>query len=70
MVKGAINRSIGVDTTFQTMEKAFKPQDVQKKQDEKGVDRVTQIQDEIQNGQYKIDLKKTSEKMALNLLNL
>ena len=33
-------------------------------------DRLASLQNQIQKGEYKIDLKKTSEKMALNLLNL
>lgn len=70
MIKNTIERSIGVGATFQKTEKAVKSQEVQKKQEEKVQSKVSQIQDQIQNGEYKIDLKKTSEKMALNLLNL
>ena len=33
-------------------------------------DRVAKISAAIQNGDYKLELQKTSEKMALNLLNL
>lgn len=32
--------------------------------------RAEQIKEEIKNGEYKIDLQQTSEKMASNLLNL
>lgn len=70
MIKNTIERSIGMGATFQKTEKAVKSQEVQKKQEEKVQSKVSQIQDQIQNGEYKIDLKKTSEKMALNLLNL
>lgn len=41
-----------------------------KKIENKSPDRLSQLQEQIQKGEYKIDLKKTSEKMALNLLNL
>lgn len=34
------------------------------------IDRLTQIKEQIQAGQYKVDLKQTSEKLALNLLGL
>lgn len=46
--------------------------DTQIKKEEKiqQADRVSQIREEIQNGTYKLDMKKTSEKMAQNLLNL
>lgn len=33
-------------------------------------DRVSQIKESIKNGTYRVDIEKTSEKMALNLLNL
>ena len=32
--------------------------------------RAEQIKEQIKNGEYKIDLQQTSEKMASNLLNL
>lgn len=70
MIKNTIDRSIGVGATFQKAEKAIKLQEAQKKQEEKAQNKVTEIQSQIQNGEYKIDLKKTSEKMALNLLNI
>lgn len=41
-----------------------------KLKEEQNIDRVVQIKEQIQSGMYKVDLKKTSEKMALNLLNL
>lgn len=37
---------------------------------EEELDKVSKIKKEIKQGTYKVDLKKTSEKMALNLLNL
>lgn len=43
------------------------PIKTQKSEDEP--DKVSRIKKEIQQGTYKVDLKKTSEKMALNLLN-
>lgn len=33
-------------------------------------DKVSQIKESIKNGTYQVDMNKTSEKMALNLLNL
>lgn len=33
-------------------------------------DKVSQIKESIKNGTYQVDIHKTSEKMALNLLNL
>lgn len=44
--------------------------EVKKSQEVKALDRVSQIKEQIQNGTYELDMKKTSEKMALNLLNL
>lgn len=44
--------------------------EVKKSQEAKALDRVSQIKEQIQNGTYELDMKKTSEKMALNLLNL
>lgn len=44
--------------------------EVKKSQETKALDRVSQIKEQIQNGTYELDMKKTSEKMALNLLNL
>lgn len=70
MIKNTIDRSIGVGATFKKTEKAVKTQETQKKQEDKIQSKVSQIQDQIQKGEYKIDLKKTSEKMALNLLNI
>ncbi len=40
--------------------------EVEKKQE----DKVAQIAQAIKNGSYKVDIQSTSEKMALNLLNL
>lgn len=45
----------------------------QKSKDMEGVreqNRVAQIKEAIENQDYKIDLRKTSEKMALDLLNV
>lgn len=70
MVKNITDRSIGVRATFKKMEKAVKTQETEKKQEEKVQNKVSQIQGQIEKGEYKIDLKKTSEKMALNLLNI
>lgn len=47
-----------------------KENQVKKSQEVKTLDRVSQIKEQIQNGTYELDMKKTSEKMALNLLNL
>lgn len=33
-------------------------------------DKVSQIKESVKNGTYQVDVQKTSEKMALNLLNL
>lgn len=33
-------------------------------------DKASQIKESIKNGTYQVDIQKTSEKMALNLLNL
>ncbi|PAF53534.1 hypothetical protein BKH42_05670 [Helicobacter sp. 13S00482-2] len=33
-------------------------------------DKATQIKESMKNGTYRVDIQKTSEKMALNLLNL
>ncbi len=40
------------------------------KEEKVASDRISEIRDQIQSGSYKVDLKKTSEKMALNLLGL
>lgn len=42
-----------------------------KSKDTKGIDdKVSQIKESVKNGTYQVDVQKTSEKMALNLLNL
>ncbi|MDO7252919.1 flagellar biosynthesis anti-sigma factor FlgM [Helicobacter cappadocius] len=33
-------------------------------------DKAIQIKESVKNGTYRVDIQKTSEKMALNLLNL
>lgn len=71
MIKNILDRSVGAGSTFKKTESLTNSREFQKKYEEEKIQsKVSQIQDQIQNGEYKIDLKKTSEKMALNLLNL
>ncbi|TLD97353.1 flagellar biosynthesis anti-sigma factor FlgM [Helicobacter jaachi] len=41
-----------------------------KEKEEVQLSKAEQIKEQIKNGEYKIDLQQTSEKMASNLLNL
>ena len=41
-----------------------------KEKEQVQISRAEQIKEQIKNGEYKIDLQQTSEKMASNLLNL
>lgn len=41
-----------------------------KAKEEAQLSKAEQIKEQIKNGEYKIDLQQTSEKMASNLLNL
>ncbi|AAP77471.1 flagellar biosynthesis anti-sigma factor FlgM [Helicobacter hepaticus] len=41
-----------------------------KEKEQTQLSKVEQIKEQIKNGEYKIDLQQTSEKMASNLLNL
>ena len=41
-----------------------------KEKEQVQLSRAEQIKEQIKNGEYKIDLQQTSEKMASNLLNL
>lgn len=44
--------------------------EVKEKEQVQQLSRAEQIKEQIKNGEYKIDLQQTSEKMASNLLNL
>lgn len=41
-----------------------------KEKEQVQLSRAEQIKEQIKNGEYKVDLQQTSEKMASNLLNL
>lgn len=71
MVKNTLDRPVGAGATFNKTEKVSNTRETRKQQEEEKIqDKVSQIQEQIERGEYKIDLRKTSEKMALNLLNL
>ena len=73
MIRNSIERGLVGSIYSQKMERnnaANKDNQVKKNQEVKALDRVSQIKEQIQNGTYELDMKKTSEKMALNLLNL
>lgn len=73
MIRNNIERGLVGSIYSQKMERnntTNKDNQVKKNQEVKALDRVSQIKEQIQNGTYELDMKKTSEKMALNLLNL
>lgn len=72
MVRNSTERVLVGSVYAQKLEKNItnKENQVKKDQGVKALDRVSQIKQQIQNGTYELDMKKTSEKMALNLLNL
>lgn len=72
MIRNTIERNLG-SIYSQKIEKNQRERvqaEVKKAEETQGVDRVAQIKEQIQNGTYQLDMKKTSEKMALHLLNL
>lgn len=72
MIRNTTQRGLVGSVYAQNIEKKTtnKENQVKKNQEVKALDRVSQIKEQIQNGTYELDMKKTSEKMALNLLNL
>ncbi|MCE3046907.1 flagellar biosynthesis anti-sigma factor FlgM [Helicobacter kayseriensis] len=73
MIKNNVNRSTELKSLYvHSQEKKTRDMKIEEKQTEENSysDRLSQIKEQIQAGTYKIDLKKTSEKMALNLLGL
>lgn len=63
-----IGSKVGFVSSLNEQNKQVKNPEV--KPTPKKEDKVSEIATRIQNGTYKIDLQSTSEKMALNLLNL
>lgn len=65
----------GINTSIKT---TVLNRDTQQQNESKGIkqkeqiqlSRAEQIKEQIKNGEYKVDLAQTSEKMASNLLNL
>lgn len=72
MIRNSTERVLVGSGYTQKLEKNItnKENQIKKDQEVKVLDRVSQIKQQIQNGTYELDMKKTSEKMALNLLNL
>lgn len=75
MIRNTIERGLVGSVYSQKIDnknnvRSDKEGEVKKSQEVKALDRVSQIKEQIQNGTYELDMKKTSEKMALNLLNL
>lgn len=70
MVNG-INTSVVAAKTLnrETLNKQNESTEVKEKEQVQ-LSRAEQIKEQIKNGEYKIDLQQTSEKMASNLLNL
>lgn len=70
MVNG-VNTSIVAAKTLsrETLNKQNESTEV-KEREQVQLSRAEQIKEQIKNGEYKIDLQQTSEKMASNLLNL
>ncbi len=70
MVNG-INTSIKATTALNRdiLSKQNENNEVKEKEQVQ-LSRAEQIKEQIKNGEYKIDLQQTSEKMASNLLNL
>lgn len=73
MIKNNVNRSAELKSFYiHSQEKKTRDMKTEEKKIEEisHSDRLSQIKEQIQSGTYKINLKKTSEKMALNLLGL
>lgn len=73
MIRGTVEKGFVGSVYSQKIDKNTtnnKEAQVKKTQESKAIDRVSQVKEQIQNGTYELDMKKTSEKMALNLLNL
>lgn len=70
MVNG-VNTSVVAAKTLsrETLNKQNENTEVKEKEQVQ-LSRAEQIKEQIKNGEYKIDLQQTSEKMASNLLNL
>lgn len=69
MIRNTTDRSIGV-AAFGKTEGLSNSQELRKKQDEKIQNKISRIEAQIAKGEYGIDLKKTAERMAHNLLNI
>lgn len=72
MVRNTLERSLG-SVYSQKIEKNQRERvqvETKKAEETQSLDRVAQIKEQVQNGTYQLDMKKTSEKMALHLLNL
>ena len=72
MVRNTLERSLG-SVYSQKIEKNQRERvqvETKKAEETQSLDRVAQIKEQEQNGTYQLDMKKTSEKMALHLLNL
>lgn len=72
MIRNATQQGLVGSVYAQNIEKntTNKENQVKKNQEVKALDKVSQIKEQIQNGTYELNMKKTSEKMALNLLSL
>lgn len=70
MVNG-VNTSIVAAKTLsrETLNKQNESTEVKEKEQVQ-LSRAEQIKEQIKNGEYKIDLRQTAQKMASNLLNL
>ena len=72
MVRNTLERSLG-SVYSQKLEKNQRERvqvETKKAEETQSLDRVAQIKEQVQNGTYQLDMKKTSEKMVLHLLNL
>ncbi|HIY44137.1 MAG TPA: flagellar biosynthesis anti-sigma factor FlgM [Candidatus Helicobacter avistercoris] len=72
MVRNTLERSLG-SVYSQKIEKNQRERvqvETKKAEETQSLDRVAQIKEQVQNGTYQLDMKKTSEKMVLHLLNL
>ena len=72
MVRNTLEISLG-SVYSQKIEKNQRERvqvETKKAEETQSLDRVAQIKEQVQNGTYQLDMKKTSEKMALHLLNL
>ena len=72
MVRNTLERSLG-SVYSQKIEKNQRERvqvETKKAEETQSLDRVAQIKEQVQNGTYQLEMKKTSEKMALHLLNL